>query len=66
MADSSNHDYSKRKYLSAIEAALFLKVSVQTIHGWAKSGELQAITAASGQQRFKLSDLQKRQSESGI
>lgn len=59
MPESVNHDYRHRKYLSAIEAALFLGVRVQDIHAWVKSGQLPADTAASGQQRFKLTDLQK-------
>lgn len=65
MPESVNHDYRHRKYLSAIEAALFLSVRVQDIHAWVKSGRLPAHTAASGQQRFKLSDLQDMQTECG-
>ena len=57
MSETLNHDYSQRKYLSAIEAALFLQVNVQAIHDWVKNGELQALVATSGQQRFKLTDL---------
>ena len=56
-----NHDYSRRKYLSAIEAALFLNVRVQDIHAWVKSGRLTPDLAASGQQRFKLSKLRQIQ-----
>jgi len=61
MPDTLNHDYSRRKYLSAIEAALFLSVRVQDIHGWVKSGRLTPDLAASGQQRFKLSELRQIQ-----
>lgn len=58
MSEFPNHDYSQRKYLSAIEAALYLKVKVPDIHGWVKSGRLQVHIATSGQQRFKLTDIQ--------
>lgn len=66
MPEPVNHDYRHRKYLSAIEAALFLGVRVQEIHGWVKSGHLPVHTAASGQQRFRLSDLQLLRTEAEL
>jgi excisionase family DNA binding protein len=51
-------DYANRTYLSAIEAAKFLGVSVRTLHRLTAEGILPASVAASGQKRFRLSDLE--------
>jgi len=57
-------DYRKRCYLSAIEAAKFLGVTVSMIHHLVETGQLHAFTAASGQKRFALAELQRlRQTE---
>jgi len=50
-------DYQERTYLSAIEAAKYLNLSVKTLEQFVKSGKLKTTTAASGQRRFSLSDL---------
>ncbi len=52
------HDYANRVYLSAIEAAKFLGVSVRTVHRLVTEGRLPALVAASGQKRFRLRDLE--------
>ncbi|MCS7013825.1 MAG: DNA methyltransferase [Chloroherpetonaceae bacterium] len=51
-------DYQERTYLSLVEAAQYLNVSVKTVECLVKSGKLRATVAASGQRRFSLSDLQ--------
>jgi DNA modification methylase len=51
-------DYANRTYLSAIEAARFLGVSVRMVHRLTAEGILPASVAASGQKRFRLSDLE--------
>ncbi|MCS7301229.1 MAG: DNA methyltransferase [Fimbriimonadales bacterium] len=50
-------DYRERRYLSAVEAARFLGVSVRTVHQWVVEGVLPAQVAASGQYRFDRRDL---------
>lgn len=52
-------DYKTRSYLSAVEAAKFLGIPVQHLHGLVKKHKLKAERAASGQYRFKLNELQK-------
>lgn len=49
--------YSNRSYLSAIEAAKYLNISVSEIHRLANEEKLKVRTATSGQMRFSLSDL---------
>jgi modification methylase len=51
-------DYSHRTYLSAIEAAKYLDVSVKRIHRLVKTGHLKALKAASTQLRFDLKDIE--------
>ncbi|BCW95022.1 MAG: DNA methyltransferase [Fimbriimonadales bacterium] len=53
------HDYTERAYLSAIEAAKFLGVSVRMIHQLVARGQLPTVVAASGQKRFRLVDLKR-------
>lgn len=52
-------DYRERRYLSAVEAARFLGVSVRLVHQMVSEGLLPAQIAASGQQRFALRDLER-------
>jgi DNA modification methylase len=52
-------DYKERKYLSAIEAAKYLKISVNAIHELTRKGIILAKTAASGQMRFDINELKK-------
>ncbi len=56
-------DYQERTYLSVVEAAKYLNVSVKRIERLIESGKLSAKLAASGQRRFSLSDLQRLNSE---
>ena len=42
-------DYKERKYLSSIEAAMYLNTTVSTIHHLAKSGEINSVISGSGQ-----------------
>jgi len=51
-------DYKNRSYLSAIEAAKFLNISVRNIHALVKIGKLKAKISTSGQMRFELQELQ--------
>ncbi|MCS6990214.1 MAG: DNA methyltransferase [Chloroherpetonaceae bacterium] len=51
-------DYRERAYLSIVEAAKYLNVSVKTVERFIKNGQLKAKISASGQRRFSLSDLQ--------
>jgi DNA modification methylase len=50
-------DYQDRKYLSSIEAAQWLGVSVRVLHEWVRTEKLACASAASGQKRFDLQDL---------
>ena len=50
-------DYEKRQYLSSIEAAKYLNISVESLHSLVKIGDIDCFIAASGQKRFKLSNL---------
>jgi DNA modification methylase len=52
-------DYRERRYLSAVEAAKFLGVSVRFVHQMVSEGLLPVQIAASGQQRFALRDLER-------
>ena len=56
-------DYSERAYLSAVEAAKFLKISVKDLHQLVKAGKIKAITAASGQKRFDIKEIEKAEKE---
>lgn len=59
---SSGHDYSDRSYLSAIESAKYLGISVEKLHEMAGKGQIKARHSASGQMRFALRDLQSLES----
>ncbi len=52
-------DYKNRAYLSAIEAAKFLGISVEMLHNLANNKIIKAKIAASGQMRFDLKELKK-------
>ena len=51
------NDYKERKYLSSIEVAKYLGITVQTLHGLVKQRKIKSIVAASGQKRFNIRDL---------
>ncbi|MBC8525760.1 MAG: site-specific DNA-methyltransferase, partial [Candidatus Cloacimonetes bacterium] len=52
-------DYKKRKYLSAIESAKYLNISVRMLHDFVKMQTIKAQISASGQMRFDLRELKK-------
>jgi excisionase family DNA binding protein len=52
-------DYRERRYLSAIEAAKYLKTNVKTIHALVKRKAIGVIRAASGQMRFDIEELER-------
>ena len=52
------NDYKERKYLSSIEGAKYLGITVQTLHGLVKHKKIKNIISGSGQKRFELQDLQ--------
>jgi len=52
------NDYKERKYLSAIEVAKYLGITVQVLHGLVRQKKIKSVIASSGQKRFKLQDLQ--------
>ncbi|MEO0298552.1 MAG: DNA methyltransferase [candidate division WOR-3 bacterium] len=51
------NDYKERKYLSSIEAAKYLGITVEMLHNLVRSKKIKCIIAASGQKRFDLRDL---------
>lgn len=52
-----NSDYSNRSYLSAIESAKYLDISVKNLHTLEKNNIIKAKKSASGQKRFDLKEL---------
>ncbi|MFQ6056100.1 MAG: helix-turn-helix domain-containing protein [Methanosarcinales archaeon] len=52
-------DYEERNYLSAIEVAKYLGITVKEVHLLIKSNILPATLATSGQYRFKIEDIKK-------
>lgn len=50
-------DYKERTYLSAIEVAKYLGITVRQVHNLLKSGRLKGFRSASGQYRFDLRDI---------
>ena len=52
-------DYKNRSYLSAIEAAKYLDISVEMLHNLVNKQVVKTQIAASGQMRFDLKDLKK-------
>ncbi len=57
MEDTS--DYKERKYLSSIEVAKYLEITVKEVHNLLKTGKLKCFRSASGQYRFNLEDVKK-------
>ena len=51
------NEYKERTYLSAIEVAKYLGITVRQVHSLLKSGKLKGFKAASGQYRFDLRDV---------
>ena len=51
------NDYRERKYLSAVEVAKYLGITVKRVHSLLKSGMLKGFKATSGQYRFDLRDV---------
>ena len=52
-------DYKQRSYLSAVEAARYLDISVDEIHDMVKQKKIDAMISASGQMRFRLIDIKR-------
>lgn len=52
------NDYQNRSYLSAIEAARYLDITVSTVHNLVRNKYLKVEIAGSGQQRFNIKDLE--------
>lgn len=52
-------DYKNRAYLSAIEAAKYLNISVNTLHSLVSKQIIKPQISASGQMRFNLKELQR-------
>jgi len=52
-------DYKNRTYLSAIEAAKYLNVSVEMLHALANRQVIKVQIAGSGQMRFDLRELKR-------
>ena len=51
------NDYKERKYLSSIETAKYLGITVKTLHSLVKNSRIKSLISAGGQKRFKLKDL---------
>ena len=51
-------DYRDRQYLSVVEVATYLGISVDEIHALVKRGEIEGYRSASGQYRFALQDIE--------
>lgn len=51
------NDYKERKYLSSIEAAKYLGITMEILHNLVKLKKIKCIIAASGQKRFDLKDI---------
>ena len=63
------NDYKERKYLSSIESAKYLGLTVQALHGLIKKHKIKSTLSAGGQKRFNLKDLknyEKKQSKALI
>jgi excisionase family DNA binding protein len=59
-------DYKNRNYLSAVEVAKYLGLTVKDVHDLVEKGTLRAFKSASGQYRFKLSDIRNLESKINI
>jgi len=54
-----SRDYEDRTYLSSIEAAKYLDITVKALHRLTREGVLDAKTATSGQKRYDLKAIKK-------
>lgn len=61
MLNVESKDYKNRVYLSAIEAARYLDVSVDTLHQLAHRDVIKVRLASSGQMRFDLNELKRHE-----
>ncbi|MEW6675342.1 MAG: DNA methyltransferase [Nitrospirota bacterium] len=59
MIKTESKDYKNRIYLSAIEAAKYLHISVEALHNLANRQVIKAQIATSGQMRFDLKELKR-------
>lgn len=55
--DNIAKDYKERKYLSAVEVARYLGVTVKQVHELLRLGKLKGFKSPSGQYRFDLEDV---------
>jgi DNA modification methylase len=53
------NDYKERRYLSSVEVAKYLGITVREVHNLLKSESLIGFKSASGQYRFNLEDVKK-------
>lgn len=51
------NDYRERKYLSSIEGAKYLGITVSDLHTLVKKNQIKSALSAGGQKRFHLQDL---------
>ena len=63
MIEVEPKDYKNRTYLSAIEAAKYLGISVDTLHNLANEQIIQTQLSTSGQMRFDLRELKQYEAE---
>jgi len=54
-----SNDYKNRTYLSAVEASMYLGITVKELHFLTKNDKIKAQKAASGQLRYNINDLKK-------
>lgn len=66
MKSLESHDYKDRAYLSAIESAKYLGISVKDLHNLVKKKIINTQISASGQMRFDLQDLIKAEKKLNI
>lgn len=59
MVSMEPKDYKSRSYLSSIEAAKFLSISVEQLHNLTNEKIIKSTISASGQKRFQLKELKK-------
>ena len=51
------NDYKERKYLSSIESAKYLGITVRTLHTLIRANKIKSTLSSGGQKRFHLKDL---------
>lgn len=59
LRDFVREDYKDREYLSSLEVAKYLDISVKQLHQLVKMKEIPCTTSASSQQRFDLKEIKK-------